>query len=108
MTQLDAPARGVHSEGWRPLPSGLVTVDLDYDPEVLGAELRALRVFAGYAGWVSGQLEREIAQGAWYVVDSLPGDAFVEVPERLWSMVLRRQSWPLSALATYPPDPALN
>jgi putative transcriptional regulator len=108
MTQLGAPPRSTTSDAWRPVTPTLVSVDLDYDPAVLGSELRALRVFAGYAGWSAGQLEGEISQGAWYVVDSLPGDAFDEVPERLWGMVLRRQQWPLSAVATFPSDPNLN
>lgn len=108
MTQIGAPQRGTTSEAWRPVTPTLVSVDLDYDPIVLGTELRALRVFAGYSGWSAGQLEGEIAEGAWYVVDSLPGDAFEESPDRLWSMVLRRQQWPLSAVATFPSDPSLN
>jgi putative transcriptional regulator len=85
-----------------------VTVDLDSDPAILACSLRELRVFAGYAGWAAGQLEGEIAQGAWYVVDALPADTFNDVPDRLWSDVLRRQPWPLSAVATCPPDPTMN
>jgi putative transcriptional regulator len=95
-------------EGWRPLTPPLVTVDLDSDPAILACSLRELRVFAGYAGWAAGQLEGEIAQGAWYVVDALPADTFNDVPDRLWSDVLRRQPWPLSAVATCPPDPTMN
>ena len=53
----------------------MVTVDLDSDPALLAASLRELRVFAGYAGWGAGQLEGEVAVGAWYVVESLPLDA---------------------------------
>jgi putative transcriptional regulator len=75
---------------------------------VLAAGLRELRVFAGYAGWSAGQLEAEVAQGAWYVVESLPLDAFDALPDRLWSAVLRRQPWPLSAVATCPLDPTMN
>jgi putative transcriptional regulator len=108
MTQIGVPPRDPTSDAWRPVTSTLVSVDLDYDPAVLGSELRALRVFVGYAGWSAGQLEGEIAQGAWYVVEALPGDAFEPSPQRLWSMVLRRQQWPLSAVATFPADPSLN
>jgi putative transcriptional regulator len=100
---IDAP-----SQGWRPVVHPVVTVDLDVDPDVLAAALRELRVFAGYAGWSAGQLEAEIAQGAWYVVESLPLDAFDAEPGRLWSAVLRRQPWPLSAVATCPVDPTMN
>jgi putative transcriptional regulator len=94
--------------GWRPVVHPLVTVDLDSDPTVLAASLRELRVFAGYAGWSAGQLENEISLGAWYVVESLPLDAFDATPDRLWSAVLRRQPWPLSAVATFPIDPTMN
>jgi putative transcriptional regulator len=95
-------------EGWRPVVHPVVTVDLESDPLVLAASLRALRVFAGYAGWAAGQLENEISLGAWYVVESLPLDAFDAAPDRLWSAVLRRQPGPLSAVATCPVDPTMN
>ncbi|HWB68329.1 MAG TPA: YqgE/AlgH family protein [Mycobacteriales bacterium] len=92
----------------QPVQLPLVTVDLDGDPALLAASLRQLRVFAGYAGWASGQLESEIEQGAWYVVDGLPLDPFDPAPARLWSAVLRRQPWPLSAVSTCPVDPTMN
>jgi putative transcriptional regulator len=96
------------SEAWRSVAGPLVTVDLDYDPTHLAASLSELRVFAGYAGWSGGQLEAEIAEGAWFVVDRLPGDAFVDFPDRLWAAVLRRQPWPLRAAADFPIDPTMN
>jgi putative transcriptional regulator len=86
----------------------LVTVDLDHDPALLATSLTALRVFVGYAGWSPGQLETEIDEGSWYVVDSLPHDCFTADPARLWSAVLHRQPWPLSAVAVCPLDPSMN
>src|SRR5207245_4901276 len=94
--------------GLAPVMPPLVTVDLDHDPALLAASLRTLRVFAGYAGWSPGQLESEIVDGSWYVVDALPGDAFTAEPARLRADVLRRQGWPLAAAAHSPDDPALN
>jgi putative transcriptional regulator len=105
---VDGPVAAVAAQAWRPVVHPVVTVDLDVDPVVLASSLRELRVFAGYAGWSAGQLESEIAQGAWYVVESLPLDAFDRSPDRLWSSVLRRQAWPLSAVATFPADPTMN
>jgi putative transcriptional regulator len=99
---------GMQSEAWRSIVGPLVTVDLDYDPSLLAASLRELRVFAGYAGWSGGQLEGEIEEGAWFVVDRLPGDAFVDFPDLLWAAVLRRQRWPLCAVASFPFDPSMN
>lgn len=94
--------------GWRRVYGGIGLVDLDAPPEVLAAELSAFRVFAGYAGWSAGQLEGELAQGAWYVVDSEPDDPFTPDPTSLWHAVLRRQRGELALLATYPEDPTLN
>jgi putative transcriptional regulator len=99
---------GADPEGWIPVLPPIVTVDLDHDPALLSASLRALRVFAGYAGWAPGQLEAEIAEGAWYVVDALPDDPFLADPETLWRVVLRRQGWPLAAVAVCPRDPTMN
>ena len=105
------PAQGAGaspSAAWRPSAPPYVTVDLDADGDLLARELRRLRVFAGYSGWAAGQLEAEVAEGAWYVVDSLPDDVFAVEPEALWRGVLRRQGWPLAAVATCPADPTLN
>jgi putative transcriptional regulator len=65
-------------------------------------------VFAGYAGWAAGQLDDEIAAGAWLTVEALPQDAFASHPERLYPEVLRRQGGDLALLSTFPDDPALN
>ncbi|KWX03430.1 hypothetical protein TH66_10985 [Carbonactinospora thermoautotrophica] len=94
--------------GWRRLYGGLGLVDLDAPPEVLAAELGSLRIFAGYSGWGPGQLEQELREGAWYVVDAEPQDAFSLRPERLWRDVLRRQRSELALLSTYLEDPTLN
>lgn len=105
---LGLASPGAEPEGWTPVLPPIVTVDLDHDPALLAASLRALRVFAGYAGWAPGQLEAEIGQGAWYVVDALPGDPFLAEPKALWPAVLRRQGWPLAAVAVCPRDPTMN
>ena len=107
--------------GWRRVVGRLGLVDLDVPPEVLAAEVTNLRIFAGYSGWDAGQLEDELAQGAWYVVSARlgdapdgtgapldPGDAFTEAPEDLWRAVLRRQGGDLALVSTYLDDPSLN
>ncbi|WP_419995377.1 YqgE/AlgH family protein [Streptomyces boninensis] len=94
--------------GWRRVHGAIGLVDLDAPPELLAAELGALRIFAGYAGWGPGQLEDELSEGAWYVVESEPGDVSSPAPEGLWRAVLRRQRNELAMVATYPDDPSLN
>lgn len=94
--------------GLRPVVRPVHLVDLDSDPDVTGAAVQGLRVFAGYAGWGPGQLVGEISQGAWAVVPSLPQDVVSERGEGLWRAVLRRQGGTLAMLSTYPDDPSLN
>jgi putative transcriptional regulator len=84
------------------------TVDLDLSPDDVVPAVARMRVFAGYAGWSPGQLEGEVEEGAWWVLEALPDDAFRARPEALRRAVLRRQGAPLAFAATLPADPALN
>jgi putative transcriptional regulator len=83
-------------------------VDLDIPPQIIAGGVAGLRIFAGYAGWGSGQLESEISDGAWYVVDAEPRDPFTDSPDQLWRQVLRRQRGDLAFVSTFPDDPAMN
>jgi putative transcriptional regulator len=94
--------------GVRQLPHEVGIIDLDTPAELVADAVTDLRVFAGYAGWGDGQLEGEIDEGAWFVVDTLPEDVFTADPQDLWRRVLRRQPHPLSLVASFPRDPALN
>ncbi|MGK5630502.1 YqgE/AlgH family protein [Streptomyces sp. URMC 123] len=94
--------------GWRRVHGAIGLVDLEAPPELLASALGSLRIFAGYAGWGPGQLEDELVEGAWYVVESEPGDVSSPDPEQLWRAVLRRQRNELAMVATYPDDPSLN
>ena len=108
--------RSIVDAGWwtRVTPEvGLI--DLRYAPDEMLREradvIDAARLFVGYAGWGGGQLEAEIAEDAWFVVDSRPGDVFEEHPELLWSQVLRRQRGrkkDLAIFANTPADPRWN
>ena len=100
------PGREV-PEGVQPVMDGLGVVDLRRSPaDVPG--LRAVRVYAGYAGWAAGQLEGEIATGSWFTLDADPADPATADPDGLWRDVFRRQSDRLRMLATFPDDPSLN
>jgi putative transcriptional regulator len=94
--------------GIRRITGSLGLVDLDTPPEIVVGEVSGLRIFAGYAGWSAGQLEREIAEDSWYVLDAESGDPFTDAPESLWSQVLRRQRGRLALVSTYPEDPLSN
>lgn len=102
------PAGWSDGPAWTAVSEDFGTVDLDLDPSDVEGDLGAVRIFAGYSGWGAGQLEGEIAGGAWWVVDAAPGDAFGTRPGALWHDVLRRQEGSLALVAVFPPDPAMN
>lgn len=108
-----ADLRGAGSDddepvGFRRLFGSTGIVDLDTPTEIMAPALHRLRVFAGYAGWGSGQLEAEIEEGSWYVLPAAPGDLYDADPERLWARVLRRQPGELAWVSTRPMDPTQN
>ncbi len=87
---------------------GLGLVDLDVPPEVVVPELSGMRVFVGYAGWSAGQLDDELEEGAWYVVDLEPRDPFGDHVATMWEDVLIRQRNTLSLVARHTDRPELN
>ncbi len=94
--------------GWSPVVGRVGTVDLSLDPAHAAPGVAEVRIFAGYAGWAPRQLEEEIEDGGWFVVDADPSDALSPVPDDLWRDVLRRQPGTVSLFADYPPDPSMN
>ena len=113
LVSREAAAEGAagRPEGWRMVvdddrPIG--TVDLATDPDALGDAVVAARLFSGYAGWESGQLEDEIEEGSWYVVRAEGRDPISADPEGLWRRVLKRQGGALALVAGFPVDPAHN
>lgn len=91
-----------------PLSPPIASADLAADPALVSTSINALRVFRGYAGWSSGQLEMEIQTGSWLVLDSVPADIFTADPDALWRQVLRRQPGRLGWLAEAPDDLTWN
>lgn len=53
-----------------------------------GAKQATVRMYAGYAGWAPGQLDREIARGDWHVTHARVEDVFSSEPLALWEKLL--------------------
>lgn len=95
--------------GFRSLGAGgLGLVDLDTPVELIRGALAGLRIYAGYAGWGRGQLEREVDDGFWYVVPGTEADGFCVDTTMMWRDVLRRQPGDLAWTSTRPTDANLN
>jgi putative transcriptional regulator len=104
----DAASVPEDADGWYPLLDRFGTVDLGRAPVDLDLGIECARVFAGYAAWGPGQLEGELAERAWFVVDALPDDLLTDDPESLWRRVLRRQGGDVAMAANQPLDPRTN
>ncbi|UJH70785.1 YqgE/AlgH family protein [Ornithinimicrobium sp. INDO-MA30-4] len=94
--------------GLHPALPQICLVDLDAPVEIVAGGAEAIRLFVGYAGWSDGQLEDEIAEGAWFVVDLEPADVFRSDSTALWRDVLARQRNSMSLVTTYTDTPEAN
>ncbi len=95
-------------DGWEPLVGGVGVLDLSLDLEEVAPSVVSARLFAGYAGWSEGQLESELEQDAWFVVEATPDDLLGAEPGTLWRRVLKRQGGTLAMVAHFPVEPSLN
>ncbi|HZS54855.1 MAG TPA: YqgE/AlgH family protein [Bryobacteraceae bacterium] len=79
-------------------------IDKSIDSE---ADASKFRLYLGYAGWTSGQLEAEIRMGAWSVIRGGAKIVFDPNPDSLWPR-LTRESRTQIAFARFRLLPALS
>jgi putative transcriptional regulator len=77
-----------------------------YHEELLPAEFQ-VRYFAGYSGWAPGQMQDEIEQKSWIVIDAPPSMAFMP-EEDMWKALLKSFGGQLSWMSNAPSDLSLN
>ncbi len=93
-------------EAAAPIMERLGFMPADSEPDDLS--ITRLRLFSGYSGWATGQLEDELEEVAWIVVDAETADAFADDPDELWRTVLHRKGGPFELMVDMPFDPGLN
>jgi len=69
---------------------------------------RQLKIFAGYAGWSSGQLDSEMERQAWITHPASLELVFDDEPSTLWQRILRVKGGLFRLLADAPEDPLAN
>src|SRR6478736_5830400 len=95
LARTDGPVEEDDDGHLAPLTASIASADLAADPDEVAPNIRALRVFRGYAGWS-------------LVLDSDESDVFTAEPDELWRTVLRRQPGRLGWLAGAPDDLGWN
>ena len=67
-----------------------------------------LRFYLGYAEWSPGQLEAEIALGAWVLAPGNVGLVFSDEPNHTWHEALHALGGKYATMSFIPEDPSLN
>jgi len=67
-----------------------------------------LRFFLGYAGWESGQLEKELKENTWAVGDINTHQIMTNHPEKLWSQLTEQLGGRYRYWKMFPKDPRMN
>jgi len=69
---------------------------------------KEIKFFVGYSGWISKQLEGELARNSWLVANIKAKQVMDSVPEVLWKESLRKLGGVYSYWPNFPSDPGLN
>ena len=67
-----------------------------------------VKFFIGYSGWSSGQLEYELQENAWIVINSDSSIALNNNDKRLWRKFIKQMDKDLAIWHNMPDDPELN
>lgn len=67
-----------------------------------------IKVFVGYSGWASGQLEEEIQSGSWFVSSLNTKDILEASDDKLWKYSVENLDTKNKIWANAPLDPLLN
>lgn len=97
----------VPPEEWAPILGDVSLIDVAFTPDHWGG-MDTARIFAGYSGWVPGQLASEMVDDSWIVCAATPQDVFDTEPKTLWQRVLARQPGRISLYASFPEDLSVN
>lgn len=84
-----------------------LAIDYTNDPDV--ADPSRSIALVGYAGWSEGQLEREISEGSWLILDpDDTGHLMIDADASTWKTLVAQIHPDLKLLAEMPDDPSLN
>lgn len=92
------------------VPGVTLTTGVDNLKELVKQPQHTIRLFSGYAGWSSYQLDSEINQGGWYSIPARPTFVFSEAAD-MWRLACAEFGDDIISLVAghhLPDDPSLN
>jgi putative transcriptional regulator len=70
---------------------------------------REIRFFVGYSGWETGQLEAELAEKSWIVLNNIPSSVIMNSEnEQLWNDLMVRLGGKFELMSKFPVNPSDN
>lgn len=67
-----------------------------------------IKFFIGYSGWVSKQLEAELARNSWLVANIKANQVMNSDPNKLWDESLKKLGGDYAYWTNFPSDPVMN
>lgn len=67
------------------------------------------KFFLGYSGWAPGQLDEELKQKSWIVINNATAEEVFDIePKILWKEVLTKLGGKFKIISNFPVDPRMN
>lgn len=67
------------------------------------------KFFLGYSGWAPGQLDEELKQKSWIVINNATAEEVFDIePTILWKQVLNSLGGKFKIISNFPVDPRMN
>jgi putative transcriptional regulator len=71
--------------------------------------LKHVRFFLGYSGWSSGQLDSELKEKSWLIVEEYDPQHIMDVEyDEIWKTMMAQQGGRYKMMSEFPLDPRLN
>jgi putative transcriptional regulator len=67
-----------------------------------------IKLFVGYSGWVSKQLDGELARNSWLVAGIKSKQVMESNPDKLWKESLKKLGKEYAYWSNFPSDPIMN
>ncbi len=71
-------------------------------------DLQKIKFFIGYSGWGESQLDHEMKEKSWLVVDAISSLVFNVSPDEVWKESVKLLGSEYQPILNYPIDPQLN
>ena len=104
----------LHSDNYLPDANVMPNLSVGHSLEALldigesYSTTQKLKVFAGYAGWSPGQLDKELKENTWLIHPATFELVFSAQPEKLWQSILEKKGWKYRLISEAPEDISWN